>query len=126
MTHSCLKDLNSITEQIIGAGFRVSNQLGCGFREKIYERALELELRATNLHVERQKKINIEYRNVLVGNFVADIVVEDSVLVELKTVKELDDTHLAQALNYLRVTQLPICLLLNFSYQKVQIKRITL
>ena len=126
MTHSCLKDLNSITEQIIGAGFRVSNQLGCGFREKIYERALELELRATNLHVERQKKINIEYRNVLVGNFVADIVVEDSVLVELKTVKELDDTHLAQALNYLRVTQLPICLLLNFAYQKVQIKRITL
>jgi len=124
--HPRLKDLNSITEQIIGAAFRVSNQIGCGFREKIYERALELELLATGLHVERQKKISIEYQGSLIGNFVVDIVVEDSVLVELKTVQELDDTHLAQTLNYLRATKLPLGLLLNFAHQKVQIRRVAL
>lgn len=126
MIHPRPADLNSITEQIIGAAFRVSNQLGCGFREKIYERALELELLASNLHVERQKSIDVEYRGSVVGRFIADMIVERIVLVELKTVQELDNIHLAQGLNYLRASDLPLCLLLNFAHEKVQVKRIIL
>ncbi len=117
--------LNEITETIIGCAYAVANTLGCGFLEKVYENALALELRAAGLSVEQQKPIQVLYRRSVVGEYVADLLVENCVLVELKAVKELDDIHLAQCLNYLKATGLKVCLLINFGSPKVQVRRIS-
>jgi GxxExxY protein len=116
--------INSITEKIIGCAYAVSNTLGSGFLEKLYENALAHELRKANIHVEQQYPIQVWYDGVVVGDFFADLLVERCVLVELKTVKMLDDAHLAQCMNYLKGTGLQICLLINFAQPKVQIRRI--
>lgn len=115
---------DEITEKIIGAAFAVSNTLGAGFLEKVYENALAYELRQMGLKVEQQKSIPVHYRGVLVGDYIADLLVEGIVLVELKAVKTLDDTHLAQCLNYLKATGLRHGLILNFGTSKVQVKRV--
>ncbi len=116
-------ELNQLTEQIIGCAFEVSNKLGSGFLEKVYENALAHELRKTGLSVEQQKAIAVCYDGVIVGEYVADLIVNQTVLVELKAVKSLNDIHVAQCLNYLKATGLKICLLLNFGKPKVEIKR---
>lgn len=116
--------LNRITENIIGCAFTVSNTLGCGFLEKVYENALVHEVQKRGLHAEQQHEIEVYYDGVIVGQYVADIVVEDSVLVELKAVKSLDEIHMAQCLNYLSATGFRVCLLMNFGAPKVEIKRI--
>jgi len=115
---------DEITEKIIGAAFAVSNTLGAGFLEKVYENALAYELRQLGLKVEQQKALKVHYKGVLVGEFVADLLVEDAVIVELKAVKTLDESHMAQGLNYLHATGLKVCLLLNFGTSKVQVKRV--
>ncbi|HSZ56018.1 MAG TPA: GxxExxY protein [Tepidisphaeraceae bacterium] len=115
--------LNRLTETIIGCAFRVHNVLGCGFAEKVYENALIHEIRKAGLVVAQQVPIEVWYDGVLVGKYFADVVVEGSVLVETKAVKNFDDAHTAQCLNYLAATQIPLCLLLNFS-RKVEIKRL--
>ena len=117
-------ELNDVTERIIGCAFDVSNGLGTGFLEKVYENALTHELRKAGLTVEQQKGIEVSYDGVVVGNYVADLLVNDVVLVELKAIKSLDDIHFVQCLNYLAATKMRICLLLNFGTQKIQIKRI--
>jgi GxxExxY protein len=116
--------LNQITERIIGGAFTVSNTLGCGFLEKVYENALAHELRKTGLTVESQHPIQVRYDGVIVGDYVADLLVEGCVLVELKAVKALDEIHVAQCLNYLKATGLTVCLLLNFSHPKLEVRRI--
>lgn len=108
-----LEHLKPLTEMIIGCAFRVSNTLGAGFLEKVYENALAHELRKSGLDVRQQCSVNVMYDGVVVGEFVADLIVED-VLIELKAVRSLDDFHLAQCLNYRKATRLPLCLLLNF------------
>lgn len=115
---------DEITEKIIGAAFAVSNTLGAGFLEKVYENALAYELRQMGLKVEQQKSIPVHYRGVLVGDYVADLLVEGCVLVELKAVRTLDESHLAQCLNYLKATGLRHGLILNFGTSKVQVKRV--
>ena len=115
---------NALTERIIGCAFAVSNCLGSGFLEKVYENALAHEIRKSGLAVEQQKRIDVLYDNVVVGQYVADLLVADCVLVEMKAVKALDDIHFAQCLNYLNATGLKICLLMNFGTPKVQVKRI--
>ncbi|MBI1786462.1 MAG: GxxExxY protein [Acidobacteria bacterium] len=117
-------DADKITETIIGCAFRVANSLGCGFLEKVYENALAHELKKAGLHVEQQRAIDVRYDGVVVGSYVADLLVDGMVLVELKTVKGLDDVHLAQCLNYLKATDLRICLLFNFATPKLDIRRI--
>ena len=119
-----IEHLNTITEQIIGCAYAVSNELGCGFVEKVYENALAIELGRSGLGVKCQYPLNVQYRGVLVGEFQLDVLVEDTVIVELKAVKELDDVHMAQCINYLKASGLPVCLLLNFGGQRVQVKRI--
>jgi len=114
------------TEAIIGAAYTVSNTLGIGFLEKPYENALVYELRLMGLRVEQQVPIKIKYRDVIVGDYIADIVVEGSVLVEVKAVQALDTVHEAQCLNYLRATGLKICLLINFGKSKITIRRLML
>jgi GxxExxY protein len=116
--------INAKTERIISAAFRVSNVLGCGFLEKVYENALAHELRKAGLDVRQQHLINVHYETVVVGQYVADIVVDDSVLIEIKAIKCFDDVHLAQCLNYLKATGMSICLLLNFAAPKVEVKRV--
>jgi GxxExxY protein len=86
---------NEITKKIIGCAYRVSNRLGNGFLEKVYENALAHELRKAGLSVKQQYPIAVEYDSIVVGDFVADLLVEDCIIVELKTAEALDDIHLA-------------------------------
>jgi GxxExxY protein len=117
------QELNTLTERIIGCAFKVSNTLGCGFLEKVYENALVHELRKNGMSVEAQYPINVIYDDVVVGEFFADILVVDTVILELKATKEHDDNFTAQCLNYLTATRKPICLLLNFGKPRLDIKR---
>ena len=117
-------DVNVITEKIIGCAYRVSNSLGIGFVEKVYENALAHEIQKSGLKVAQQAPIKVLYDGIVVGDFFADLLVEEQVLVELKAVSMLKDEHVAQSLNYLRATGLEICLLINFGTTKVQLKRL--
>jgi GxxExxY protein len=116
--------LNDITERVIGCAYTVTNTLGHGFLEKVYENALAYELRKTGLVVERQRSIKVRYDGIVVGDYLADLLIEGQVMVELKAVKFFDNIHVAQCLNYLKATGLKVCLLLNFGVPKVQIRRI--
>ncbi len=116
--------INLLTEKIIGCAHRVSNILGSGFLEKVYENALAHELRKAGLEIEQQYPIHVTYDDIIVGDYLADLLVDHRVILELKTVDTLTDIHMAQCLNYLKATGLHICLLINFHHPKVQIKRI--
>ncbi|AFZ12403.1 hypothetical protein Cri9333_1511 [Crinalium epipsammum PCC 9333] len=117
-------ELNQITEMIIGCAFKVSNALGCGFLEKVYENALAHELRKAGLKVVQQYPIKVYYDGIIVGNYEADLLVEGCVIVELKAIKTMTQREEAQCLNYLKATKLNIGLLINFGNPKVEIKRI--
>ena len=116
-------ELDEITEKIIGCVYEVSNTLGSGFVEKVYENALFHQLLKSNLRVAQQHQINVFYDNILVGEFFADLLVEEKILLELKAVRQLEDLHTAQVMNYLKASGLPICLLVNFGRPKVEIRR---
>ena len=116
-------EVNRVSEKIIGCAFTVSNALGCGFLEKVYENALAHELRKARLRVRQQYPIKIYYDGIVVGEYEADLLVEECVLVELKAIKTLTGKEQAQCLNYLKATKLPLCLLINFGNPKVEIKR---
>jgi GxxExxY protein len=117
-------EFNDLTEKIIGCAYRVGKTLGCGFLEKVYENALTHELRKSGLNAAQQHGIAVYYDGMMVGEFVADILVQDCILLELKAVKAFDDIHIAQCLNYLKATGLRICLLINFGAPRVEIKRL--
>lgn len=102
----------------------MSNTLGSGFLEKVYENALAHELRKASLGVREQHPVQVRYEGVLVGDFVADLLIEEAVLLELKAVQALDGVHVAQCMNYLRATGLRVCLLMNFARPRLEIKRI--
>ena len=113
-----------VSEKVIAAAFTVGNTLGCGFLEKVYENALVHELRELGISLRQQWSIPVRYKGSLVGDFVADLLVEECLLVELKAVKTLDDIHFAQCLNYLKATGLRACLLINFGSKKVEVRRL--
>jgi GxxExxY protein len=113
-----------LTELIIGCVFKVSNTLGAGFLEKVYENALAFEMRRCGLNVLQQHPITVFYEGAVVGDYHADLFINGSVIVELKAVKELTDTHVAQCLNYLKATGVRVCLLVNFAKPKVEIRRL--
>jgi GxxExxY protein len=117
-------EINRITERVIARVYRVSNTLGSGFLEKVYENALAIELRHDGLKVAPQYPIRVFYRNEPVGDFSADLLVEDSVIVELKSARTLDDVHYAQGLNYLKAIGFNACLLVNFGRPRVEVKRL--
>lgn len=119
-------DPNSLTKRIIGCAFEVQNELGCGFLEKVYENALVHSMRKVGLKVEQQVPIHVVFDGIVVGDYIADLIVGQTVLIELKAVQALTDTHKAQCLNYLKATGLPICLLLNFAKPRVEVKRLAL
>jgi len=116
--------LNKISERVIGCAYTVGNTLGSGFLERVYENALAHELRKAGLQVIRQYAIAVKYDGIVVGDYVADLLIEDKVLAEIKAVRALDDVHKAQCLNYLKGTGLQLCLLINFGNLRVDIKRI--
>jgi len=117
-------ELNKITERIIGCAYKVSNALGIGFIEKVYENAHALEMRKDGLKVVQQHPIKVLYDSVIVGEFFVDMLVENVVLVELKAVSALNSEHLAQSFNYMRASGLPTCVLINFGQPRIQIRRL--
>jgi len=115
--------IDEITEKIIGCAYAVSNELGVGFLEKVYENALYIELAKQGLQVEQQSPIIVKYHDQIVGEYVADLIVEGAVVVELKAARRLDPVHQAQLLNYLKATGIHTGLLLNFGTPRLGIKR---
>ena len=111
-----------LTEKIIGAAYKAHNTLGFGFLEKVYENALAVELERGGLQVEQQSSVQVTYQGQLVGDYVADLIVEASVIVEVKAVAALERVHEVQLVNYLKATSLKVGLLINFG-RKVQVKR---
>jgi GxxExxY protein len=118
-------DHDPLTELVIGLVFKVANSLGSGFLEKVYENALSIELHDAGLAFEQQVPITVSYHNQVVGSYIADLVIEGRLLIELKACRALEDAHTAQCLNYLKAMLLPTCLLVNFGTPKPQIKRLS-
>ena len=119
-------EINVLTHIVIGCAFKVHNILGPGFLEKVYENALAHEIRKAGLKCIQQFEIPVRYDGVLVGEYVADLLVSDLLLVELKAIKDLEESHLAQCLNYLKGTGLRTCLLFNFGRPRIQVRRVSL
>lgn len=111
-----------LTEKIIGCFYDVYNQLNYGFLEKVYENALKIELKSKGLKAESQKRIEVIFKGCVVGEYFADLVVNDLVIIEIKAAENLCDEHSLQLLNYLRATNMEVGLLLNFG-KKPQIAR---
>jgi GxxExxY protein len=118
--------LEKLTEQILGAVFEVSNTLGAGFLEKVYERALVREMKLRGISVRTQVKFAVVYKGQLVGEYAADILVENAVALELKCAERLTNCHVAQCLNYLRASGKAVCHLVNFQRPTVEWKRLVL
>jgi GxxExxY protein len=119
-----MTEADPLTERILGCAYTVANTLGCGFLEKVYENALCHELRKAGLAVSQQQGMEVHYDGIVVGVFAADLIVDRSVVIELKAVAALDATATAQCLNYLKATGLRVCLLLNFGKPKLEIRRL--
>jgi len=115
---------DALIESVIGCAYEVSNQLGAGFLEKVYERALASELGLRGLNVRRQVPYRILYKGKPVGDYTADMLIENQLIVELKCVERFSNEHMAQCLNYLKAANLRLALLINFQKPKVEWKRI--
>jgi GxxExxY protein len=115
---------SELTGKIIGAAMEVHKYLGNGFQEVIYQRALSIELNLQNIQHEREKEMDLSYKGYEIGKRRVDFFVEEKIMVEIKAVKELEDVHLAQAINYLEAYGLDIGLLINFGNTSLQFKRV--
>jgi len=118
------ESLRDLTHRIIGAAMEVHNQLRPGQDERIYERALEVEFELRGIKFASQQQYPVVYKNVPIGTFIPDFVVEDTVIVDPKVVSEFNDAHVAQMLGYLAINRLPLALLLNFKTAKLEWKRV--
>lgn len=114
---------NDLSQQVIGCAFEVSNTLGAGFFEKVYEKALCVEFEKKGIGFKCQEPVIVKYKGSIVGEYITDIIVENRLLLELKAVKSIASEHEAQLLNYLKATRLSYGLLLNFGKPKLAIKR---
>ena len=119
-------NIDDITYQIRGAVFEVNRVLGHGFLEKVYEKALMIELSRRGLSVENQVRLKVIYKEEIVGEYFADLLVEGSVIVEIKAVTHLLKEYQAQLLNYLKATGIQVGILVNFTSNKAEIKRMVL
>jgi GxxExxY protein len=117
-----LNQLNKLTDRVINCFFKVYNTLGYGFLEKVYERALLIELTKIGVKVESQKPIKVQYDKQVIGDYYADIMVNDVLILELKAVEILCEQHELQLINYLKATDIEIGLLLNFG-KKPEVRR---
>lgn len=112
-----------ITDRVLKCFYEVYNELGDGFLESVYENAICIALKNEGLLFQRQRSIPVYYHGIVVGNFTADIIVEDKIVLELKAIQRLDKIHEAQLINYLKATRIEVGLLLNFGV-KPEFKRI--
>ena len=117
---------NPLTERVLAAVFEVANTLGAGFLEKVYERSLLQELKCKGIQAVSQAPFPVLYKGQNVGQYFADILVENALVIELKCAESLTNEHLAQCLNYLKASNLKLCLLINFQKSKVEWRRILL
>ena len=115
--------LQLVTEQLIGAAFEVHNVLGYGFLEKVYQRAMQVELQLRGVKVELEPKLQVQFKGVIVGDYAADLLVADKIVVELKTDAEYQPAHEAQLLNELRGMKIRVGYLINFGRDRVEYKR---
>ena len=113
----------NVTETVIGCAYRVYNKMGFGFLESVYEKCLLIELHKAGMDAEAQKPITVYHDDEIVGEFVADIIVNDTIILELKSVRRVVKAHEVQLVNYLVATGKPIGLILNFGESKVEVKR---
>jgi len=116
-------EYKNLTEKIIGCAYRVYNRMGFGFLESVYEKCMLIELRKAGLDAEPQKPVRVQYDGEVVGDFVVDILVNDTVILELKSVRKLIEAHEVQLVNYLVSTGKPVGLLINFGETRVEVKR---
>ena len=114
---------SQLTEEVLGACFEVSNELGIGFLESVYEKALVIALKDRGLISKRQVPVKVSFRGQDIGEFFADIIVEEKLIVELKVVKNIIPEHIAQILNYLRATDNKTALLVNFGKSRLEYRR---
>ena len=112
-----------LTETIIGCAYHVFNKMGYGFLESVYEKCLMIELKKAGLQAKAQAAVSVEYEGEIVGDFIADVVVEESVILELKFVKRIIRAHEVQLVKYLVATGTDVGLILNFAEEKVEVKR---
>jgi GxxExxY protein len=115
--------LQPVTQQLIGAAFEVHNILGFGFLEKVYQRAMQVELQSRGVKAELEPKIQVQFKGVIVGDYAADLLVEGKIIVELKTDAIYRPVHEAQLLNELRGTGIKLGYLINFGREKVEYKQ---
>jgi GxxExxY protein len=115
---------DDFTRRIIGCAMKVHSTLGNGFQEVIYQRALEIEFAFNDVSFEREKELPIYYREINIGTRRVDFFIEDTIMVELKSILQLEDVHLAQAINYLEAYNMEIGLLINFGSQSLTFKRL--
>jgi len=115
--------LQPVTQQILGAAFEVHNILGYGFLERVYQRAMQVELQSRNVKVELEPQIKVQFKGVMVGDYAADLLVENKIVVELKTDPTYQSAHEAQLLNELRGTGIRLGYLINFGRERVEYKR---
>jgi len=116
-------EYKEITEKVIGCAFRVYNKMGFGYLESVYEKCMHIELNKADMQFESQKPITVLYDDIIVGEFTADLVVENILIVELKSVKRIVRAHEMQLVNYLTSTGKPVGLIINFGETRVDIKR---
>jgi GxxExxY protein len=119
-----IRELDGLVERVVGAVYEVSNVLGGGFLEKVYERALVQELVLRGLTVTSQAAFPVGYKGQCVGEYVADLLVEEKLIIELKCVDEFGKEHLAQCINYLKASGIKLALLVNFQKPRVEWRRI--
>jgi GxxExxY protein len=115
--------LQPITEQLIGAAFEVHNVLGCGFLERVYQRALQVELQLRGVKAELEPLVNVQFKGAMVGDYAADLLVADKIIVELKTESAYQAAHEAQLINELRGAGVKLAYLVNFGRERVEYKR---
>ena len=115
---------NQISKTVIGAAMTVANELKPGLDEKLYENALKIELEDKGLQVEQQKRFDVSYRDILIGQLIPDMIVNELVVVDPKVVSDFNQHHVAQMLGYLNITGLKLALLLNFKYADLRVKRV--
>jgi GxxExxY protein len=118
--------LEPITRELIGAAFEVHNVLGYGFLERVYQRAMQVELTLRKVKVELEPKLQVHFKGVIIGDYAADLLVEDRIVVELKADPEYQPAHEAQLLNELKATQVRLGYLINFGRTKVEYKRMVM
>ena len=113
-----------LTYKIVGCAMEVHSVLGFGFLEKVYENALMVELRTANIPAVQQQAVKVQYKGEIVGDYIADIVIDNKIILELKSARAICDEHVAQMLNYLKATGFELGLLINFGEHKLEYKRL--